>query len=86
MSIKSIKKNMQEARRRGRQDFIDYRTGTTEFLWCCDCHLRHAIIYDVIRGKTPSEDKVRVRMERDDIATELRRFFDRETSKKRKKR
>lgn len=84
MSIKSIKKTIQNSRKKGGQDFVDYKTGTMEFIWCCDCSLRHIVIYDITRGKTPSEDKVRIRMERDDHATDLKRFFDREMSKKQK--
>ena len=47
------------------------------YLWCCDCHLRHQVIVDVVGEKADefrnSDTAVGIAMVRDDVATELSR-------------
>ena len=77
MSKGKIKKLDAEAKKRGNEDYIDIKTGDIEFTWCCNCSLRHVVIYDIIRGNKPKNDIVRIRTRCDDFATELKRHFDR---------
>ena len=51
--------------------------------WCCDCHLRHIKHYRFERDEQ-EQLVVVVRCEMDDVATELKRFYEREMKKRRK--
>lgn len=44
--------------------------------WCCDCGLRHFHVFEIIRGETPSEDRIRMAIFRDDWATDAKRKID----------
>lgn len=44
--------------------------------WCCDCGLRHFHVFEIIRGKTPSEDRIRMAIFRDDWATDAKKKID----------
>ena len=56
---------------------IAVRPPQSFYLWCCDCHLRHQVIVDVV-GKRADEFRnsdvaVGIAMVRDSVATELSR-------------
>ena len=56
---------------------IAVRPPQSFYLWCCDCHLRHHVIVDIV-GKKEEELKkldivIGIAMVRDDVATELSR-------------
>lgn len=44
--------------------------------WCCDCKLRHIWHLEVIRGKTPQDDVIKLTGANDEIATKLRKFYE----------
>ena len=46
------------------------------FQWCCDCHLRHIWHFHIIRGKTPDDDFVVMSGVRDEMATKLRKAYE----------
>jgi hypothetical protein len=63
---------------------IAYTPGTINYLWCCDCGLRHSVIYDILdKGR---QHYVTVYMERDDWATAAKRKLDRIEKSKKKRR
>ena len=84
MSIKSIQKAMREARKNGEDRITNFATGEYNFFWCCDCNLRHILRYEVIRGKRPCDDVVRVETIPDFLATDLKRFYDSQKKKRKK--
>jgi len=84
MASRKIDEIVGEALARGDKDVDTIPSGGYIFSWCCDCNLRHIILYDVVRGKTPSDDVIQVRMIRDDLATELKRHYNRSKKKNRK--
>jgi len=56
---------------------IAVRPPQSFYLWCCDCHLRHQVIVDVV-GKRADEFRnsdvaIGIAMVRDNVATELSR-------------
>ena len=52
-------------------------THSFEFNWCCGCGLRHISFFEVQRGKTPREDKVKVYCVPDENGTDYRRDYER---------
>ena len=56
---------------------IAVRPPQSFYLWCCDCHLRHQVIVDVVGKKADefrnSDVAVGIAMVRDSVATELSR-------------
>ena len=52
---------------------------TIVYEWCCDCSLRHIVIYDPVE----EEGKLwlRRRLWRDDLATRLRKYYKRSKAK-----
>lgn len=43
------------------------------FQWCCGCGLRHIFNFEIVRGKTPEDDFICVRIAADEWATKARR-------------
>jgi orotate phosphoribosyltransferase len=69
---------------------IAVRPPQSFYLWCCDCHLRHHVIVDIV-SKTDEELKkldivVGIAMIRDSVATELSRKSEGVVVYKRKRR
>lgn len=52
--------------------------------WCCDCNLCHIKFFRVELDEESDEPVIVMRCERDDVATELRRFYEKEMKKRRK--
>ena len=52
--------------------------GTNDFWfqWCCKCKLRHIWHIEVIRGQQPEDDIVKLTGANDEIATKLRKFYE----------
>ena len=49
---------------------------TLVYEWCCDCNLRHIVIYDpVSKG---GKKYIHRRLWRDDLSSKLRRFYNRQ--------
>ena len=46
------------------------------FQWCCKCKLRHIWHIEVTRGQQPEDDVVKLTGANDEIATKLRKFYD----------
>jgi hypothetical protein len=51
------------------------------FQWCCKCKLRHIWHLEVARGKTPKDDVIKISGVNDEVATELRKFYDKSKQK-----
>lgn len=52
--------------------------------WCCKCGLRHIWHLEVIRGRKPEDDVIRVSGFCDETATKLRKFYEGHIKSRRK--
>lgn len=50
------------------------------FQWCCDCGLRHTVVHRPV--KVGKRRYLRLTWYRDDLATKLRKFYDRTKRRK----
>ena len=62
-----------------------FKSGDWLFQWCCDCGLRHIWYFEIVRGKKPEDDEVLLRCTRDNMATNLRKFYNRHKKSKSKR-
>lgn len=59
-------------------EVVRLSTGGVRFLWCCNCGLRHIEYLRVIRAHKVEDDVIEITTWYDDLATELRRHYERE--------
>lgn len=64
----------------GTESLISTEEDTIVYEWCCDCSLRHIVVYDPV--EVEGKLKLRRRHWRDELATKLRRHHDKSQAKR----
>jgi hypothetical protein len=74
------------AKKKIKFDFLDFPITLKDddflFQWCCDCGLRHFWHFIVVRGNKPEKDEIYINCVRDDVATDLRKFYEKAIKEK----